>query len=145
MEFEENKDLPGDALSVTEARRLLTQLPERLTPEKSVIPLTRRGEPVIALMSWELYESITQTMEVMADEEIMDAKRRSAKDITAGRVHSHEEVKANLDRLGGLSMRSVTPQNVFISGANTPITIDRQHAPIKPGWRQGYRVRPRVR
>ena len=46
-------------LTITQARRGLLNLPERLArgPEHAVT-ITRRGRPVLAVMPWEFYESI---------------------------------------------------------------------------------------
>jgi prevent-host-death family protein len=46
-------------LPITEARHALTSLPERLAEDPGAVAITRRGKPVLAVMSWDLYESIT--------------------------------------------------------------------------------------
>ena len=105
MATEYDNELLGNSLSISEARNQLTQLPERLIAEKRAIPLTRRGEPVMALVSWELYTSIIETMEIMADPKMMSALRENVEDIESGRVYTQEEVMAELDseeRLGAL-------------------------------------------
>ena len=51
----------------TQARKILTQLPERLAEMGSAVPLTRRGEPVMALMPWDLFEAIQETLEILTD------------------------------------------------------------------------------
>ena len=55
-------------LTITKARHALLDLPERLakTPDKAV-SITRRGRPVLALLPWELYESLIETLEVLSD------------------------------------------------------------------------------
>ena len=86
----------GETLSITEARNLLTKLPEQLAAQRSAIPLTRRGKPVMALISWDLYLAIQETMEVMGDPELMSALRESIKDVVAGRVRPLEQFEAEL-------------------------------------------------
>jgi antitoxin YefM len=55
-------------LTITQARRGLLNLPERLArvPERAVT-ITRRGRPVLAVMPWEFYESIVETLERSRD------------------------------------------------------------------------------
>lgn len=84
-------------LSMAEAREQFTRLPEQFEKEPELtVQVTRHGRPVIAVLSWELYESITETLEVMADAELMTAIRQSADDIANGRTTDLETVKARL-------------------------------------------------
>jgi antitoxin YefM len=86
-------------LTITEARQALLNLPEQLAkaPDKAV-SITRRGRPVLALLPWDLYESIIETLEVLGDPETTAALRESLKDIRKGRLVSHEAARK---RLGG--------------------------------------------
>lgn len=86
-----------DELTITEARRQLTSLSERLNQERSTLAVTRRGEPVLAILPWALYESLIETLEVMADEEMMAALRQSVREIAAGETVAWEDVKAELE------------------------------------------------
>jgi PHD/YefM family antitoxin component YafN of YafNO toxin-antitoxin module len=83
-------------ISITEARNLLTRLPEQLVGEHAAIALTRRGKPVMALMSWDLYEAIVETLEVMADADLIAALRQGIKEASEGKVTSWETVKSEL-------------------------------------------------
>ena len=49
-------------LTISEARKGLLDLPEKLarTSERAVT-ITRRGQPVLAILPWEFYESIVET------------------------------------------------------------------------------------
>ena len=58
--------------------------------------LTRHGKPVMAMMSWDLFESITETMDIMGDPDLMTALRQSIEDVCAGRFISLEQVKKEL-------------------------------------------------
>ena len=86
-----------ESLSITEARSRLTQLPEQLADMGWAIPLTRHGGPVMALMSWQLFEAIEETLEIMGDPELMAALRKSIEDVAEGNVRSLEAVEAELD------------------------------------------------
>lgn len=83
-------------ISITEARNLLTKLPEQLVGEHAAVALTRRGKPVMALMSWDLYEAIVETLEVMADADLMNALRQGIKEASGGKVTSWETAKSEL-------------------------------------------------
>ena len=83
-------------LSITEARNELTSLPERLAEEPGAVAITRRGEPVLALMPWELYESIIETLEVLGDPDLMKALNRGIKDIEERQVISWDQAKKEL-------------------------------------------------
>ncbi|HSE96045.1 MAG TPA: type II toxin-antitoxin system prevent-host-death family antitoxin [Methylomirabilota bacterium] len=84
-------------LTITQARRALLDLPQQLAnaPDKA-ISVTRRGRPVLAVMPWELYESIVETLEVLSDPAATAALRASLEDVRRGRVVSHEKVRKRL-------------------------------------------------
>ena len=85
-----------ERMPIVKARAMLTQLPELLSEENRAVALTRRGKPVLALMPWELFESIVETMEIMGDAEMMETLRRSIRDVQEGNLVSIEEGKAEL-------------------------------------------------
>jgi antitoxin YefM len=85
-------------LPIMEARNRLTSLPEEFekSPEMGAVAITRRGKPVLAVMSWEFYESLLETLEIMGDPETMAAFRKSVADIQEGRTIPFEQVKREL-------------------------------------------------
>ena len=86
-------------MTMTEFRGRVTRLPEDLTSEGwTSLAVTRRGKPVLAVIPWELYESIIETMEILGDEEMMAALRQGVEDIKAGRTYSMDEMWAELER-----------------------------------------------
>ena len=54
------RDIP-----ITTARHELTSLPERLERDPGAVAITRRGKPVLAVMPWELYEALIETLEIL--------------------------------------------------------------------------------
>lgn len=84
-------------LTISEARKGLLGLPEKLArvPERA-LTITRRGEPVLAVMPWALYESIIETLDILGDPEAMAALRASIEDLKRGRLVDHEEVGRRL-------------------------------------------------
>ena len=91
------KRVPMTELTISEARKALLDLPEKLarTPERAVT-ITRRGQPVLAILPWEFYESIVETLEILGDPEMVTALRESLEDLKRGRVVSHVEAKKRL-------------------------------------------------
>ena len=83
-------------IPIVQARAMLTQLPERLSAENRAVALTRHGKPVLAVMPWELFESIMETMEIMGDADMMAALRESIEDVREGNLIPLEQVKAEL-------------------------------------------------
>ena len=85
------KDLP-----ITEARDELTSLPDKLSATHQTVTVTRRGKPVLAILSWDEYESLVETLDVMADEQLMAALRRSIREAKQGKLIPWEQVKGKL-------------------------------------------------
>jgi PHD/YefM family antitoxin component YafN of YafNO toxin-antitoxin module len=51
-------------LTTVDARRELTKLPEKLEAEPATVAVTRRGKPVLAIMTWEDYQAILAPLEI---------------------------------------------------------------------------------
>ena len=85
-------------LSIMEARKQLTSLPETLSNngQLDVLEITRRGKPVLAVLPWELYEAISETLEVMGDKELMAQLRQSILDIDSDKLISWQDAKQEL-------------------------------------------------
>jgi PHD/YefM family antitoxin component YafN of YafNO toxin-antitoxin module len=84
-------------LTISEARTEFPDLPKKLArePEHAAV-ITRRGQPVLAILPWEFYESLVETLEVLSDSELMAELRESVTDIERGRLLSHEELGSRL-------------------------------------------------
>jgi len=85
-------------LPMIEARRKLTSLPEELEArgKDSTVAVTRRGKPVLAIMSWEFFEALYETIEIMGDEELMKSLRQSIKEAQEGKAIPWERAKKEL-------------------------------------------------
>ena len=98
-----------------EARKKLTQLPEELGEgaESGMAVITRRGKPVLAVLSWDRYESLMETLEILGDEEMMASFRQDQKDredgAAPGNYKSIQEVKQEL----GLEKDSSTSEELL--------------------------------
>ena len=86
-------------MTMTEFRERVTRLPEELSREGwTSLAVTRRGKPVLAVIPWELYEGIIETMEILGDAKMMEALRQGVEDIKAGRTYSMDEMWAELEQ-----------------------------------------------
>lgn len=85
-------------MPIVEARKKLTALPEEFArePEIGAVAVTRRGKPVLAVMPWDLYEAIVETLEILGDEDLMAALRQSIKEAMAGETIPWEDVQAEM-------------------------------------------------
>ena len=85
------RDIP-----ITEARDKITSLPERLKGHSDAVTVTRRGRPVLAIMPWDFYESIVETLEILSDKESMKLLRQGIKEMKQGKGVSWEKAKKEL-------------------------------------------------
>jgi prevent-host-death family protein len=85
-----------EKITITEARNKFMKLPDRAA-KQDVIAVTRKNKEVMAVMSWELYEGLMETLEVLSDPELMKHLRAGIEDIKAGRTHSLSDA---YERLG---------------------------------------------
>ncbi|MFH1609104.1 MAG: type II toxin-antitoxin system Phd/YefM family antitoxin [Candidatus Bipolaricaulota bacterium] len=85
-------------MPISEARSQISQLPERLGAEDGVdaVTVTRRGKPVLAIMSWELFDGLMETLEILGDKNLMAALRQSIQEMEAGDLVPWDDVRANL-------------------------------------------------
>jgi PHD/YefM family antitoxin component YafN of YafNO toxin-antitoxin module len=85
-------------LSITQVRSQLLQLAEELNRPTgaNAVTVTKRGKPVLAVMPWEFYESLVETLEILGDDALMRALRRSVKEAQAGKTVPWQKVKQDL-------------------------------------------------
>ena len=83
-------------LSISEAREAMTRLPEYLSKDPRAVEVTRHGRPVMAILPWDHYEGLMETLEVLADEELTASLRRGLRDIQEGRVYTLSKVRREL-------------------------------------------------
>ena len=88
--------MPETTYSISEIREQIMRLPERFEEDPEAVTVTRHGKPVMAILPWELYESIMETLEVMGDPELMAAFRQGVKDMEEGRVEPLDDVLKEL-------------------------------------------------
>ena len=80
-------------MSISETRNKLTSLHGELRSSGDTVAVTSRGNPVLALLNWDLYESITETLAIMSDPDLVKALQQSIREAKAGKTVSLEDVK----------------------------------------------------
>jgi len=76
--------------------RLHTHQTNDSATEAEVITVTEDGQPVLAVLAWDAYESLMETLEVLSDPEAMAAIRAGNEAIARGEGVPWEQVKAEL-------------------------------------------------
>jgi antitoxin YefM len=84
-----------EKLTITEARNRFTKLPDE-TADNRIFAVTRRNKEVMAVMSWDLYEGLLETIEILADKDLMENLKRGLDDIQSGRTYNLEESRKRL-------------------------------------------------
>ena len=74
-------------MAITEARNKFMKLPDQAAKDQ-ILAVIRRNKEVMAVMSWELYEGLLETIEVLSDPELIKHLRAALDDVKAGRTHS---------------------------------------------------------
>ena len=82
-------------LPITKARNQFMKLPDK-TADNQIIAVTRRNREVMALMSWELYEGLLETIEILADPDLMRDIKEGMEQIKSGKTYSIEESRRRL-------------------------------------------------
>ena len=82
-------------ITITQARNRLMKLPDK-TADNEIIAVTRRNKEVMALMSWELYEGLLETIEILADPEFMGQIKKGLENIELGKTYSVKEARNRL-------------------------------------------------
>ena len=90
-------------LSISEVQKEITRLLEHFEEEPEAITVTRYGKPVMAILPFNTYkslletiEALQETLEILQDEELMTTFRQSVKALQSGEVVDWEDAKREL-------------------------------------------------
>ena len=78
-------------LKITAVRKKLTSIHKTLRMDET-IAVTNRDKRVLALMRWEKYDAIRETLAILEDENLMRQLRRSIKEAAEGKLIPLERV-----------------------------------------------------
>jgi antitoxin YefM len=82
----------------TAARSGLTELLDEIERVHEHVVITRKGRPSAVLMAQDEYDSLIETLEVLADPDAIADLAASQGDVDAGRVFDLEDVKRSSRR-----------------------------------------------
>lgn len=90
-------------LSISEAQKELTRLPEQFEEQPEAVTVTRYGKPVMAILAYDTYKSLVETIdslletiEILHDEELMATFRESVKELAEGQGQPLDSVLKEL-------------------------------------------------
>ncbi|MDP2210273.1 MAG: type II toxin-antitoxin system Phd/YefM family antitoxin [Candidatus Aquicultor sp.] len=87
-------------VSSAEARASLASLLNEIEDLGEHVIITRRGKPLAILLSYEEYERLLETLDVLSDPELMKAVQEGEEDIKRGDIASlNEYLKDREERL----------------------------------------------
>ena len=83
-------------MSISETRRKITSLENELSYEDT-ISVTNHGKEIFALLRWDTYESIAETLEIISDEESFADLKKGIQQVHDGELIDFEDFKKNLN------------------------------------------------
>lgn len=86
----------GKTVPLSEARANLSELLDELERRHEHVVITRNGRPTAVLVPVDEQEVLEETLEILQDEDILDALRESEEDVKAGRLRTLREVRREL-------------------------------------------------
>ena len=79
-------------LPVTHVKKHLLDILKNMSEEYSTITITKNGKPVSIMMTPDRYDSLMETIEILADPDILKALALSADDFKNNRVFEDSDV-----------------------------------------------------
>jgi antitoxin YefM len=83
-----------NTLSITEARKRIFEIAEKVQKPKTVFFLTQNGKAKAVIMSIDEFDSWAETLDIMSDKKLMKELRSAKEDFLNGDYISLEEVLA---------------------------------------------------
>lgn len=79
-------------LPVSEVKEDLLGHVKDVTNLRQTIAITKNGHPTAVLMSMDEYEGLMETLEILSDEKLLKALKKSLREADQGKFVSNEEV-----------------------------------------------------
>jgi len=83
-------------MSISETRRRITALEEELSYEDT-ISVTNHGKEIFALLRWDTYESIAETLEILSDENGYSQLKEGIQQMQNGELVDLDELMNHLN------------------------------------------------
>jgi antitoxin YefM len=87
-----------ETIPITEAKARIAELADRVAREHDHFTITRNGRADVMLISVAEYESMQETLDLLADEDALADLRQSREDFAVGDTFTIDEVRADLER-----------------------------------------------
>ena len=88
-----------NTISMKELRPELPRVIEQIDSKLDRYVITKRGKPVVVMISIDDYESLVETLDILADPQAMAGIRKGEEDIRKGKTRSWQEVKRSIEKL----------------------------------------------
>lgn len=88
-----------NTISLKELRPELPKVIDSIDGKLDRYVITRHGKPVVVMLSIEDYESLMETLDILADPKAVAGIRKGEEDILKGRTRSWREIKRHLAKL----------------------------------------------
>jgi len=82
-----------NTLSLKELRPNLPRVVESIDGKFDRFTITKRGKPIVVMMSIDDYESLVETLEIQGDKELMLQIQKGEQEIREGKTRSWEDIK----------------------------------------------------
>jgi len=82
----------SETIPVSKAKTYFSDLLKRIKEHHESFAITHRGKIEGVLMSYDEYESLIETLEILSDRELMESIERGLIEEKRGKLHSHKEV-----------------------------------------------------
>ena len=88
-----------NTVSLKELRPELPKVIKRIDGRLDRYVVTKRGKPIVVMLSIDDYESLMETLDILADPRVMTGLRQGEEDIRRGKTRSWQEIKRSLAKL----------------------------------------------
>ena len=88
-----------NTMSMKELRPQLPKVIDKIDGKLDRYVITKRGKPVVVMLSIDDYESLIETLDILADPRAMAGLRKGEEDIRRGRTRSWQEIKHSFTKL----------------------------------------------
>lgn len=92
-----------NTISLADARSEFSRIVEAATTTHERFDVTKNGERAVVILSAEDYDALIETLEILADRELMQDIEEAKSDLAAGRTYSLDEVRQMLRDSGRLA------------------------------------------
>ncbi len=88
-----------NTVTLKELRPQLPQVINSIDGKLDRYIITKRGKPVVVMMSIDDYESLLETIDILSDKEVMTRIKQATKEIKEGKTVSWDKVRKDIGRV----------------------------------------------